>query len=381
MTAIAVATQRSSLELQLVRDTCPILVLSTRLCIGTHPFTEGSSMSDELEPLSPPEAKEMYLNDKSSEVTASTLQAHDYRLRHFVRWCREQDISNINSLTGRDLHKYKLWRREDGGLNNVTLVTQLSTIRVFIRWCEQIDAVEPGLSDSIILPSLSKGEDKSDAMLDSESAGQLLEYLRQLEFGTRTHALIELLWHTGMRIGAVQSLDVPDYKQDDALLELQHRPEEDTRLKNGEHGERFVAISDRVCDILDTYIEYNREDVTDDYGREPLLSSWAGRPAKSTLRDSIYRITRPCIYTNQCPHDRDLDDCEALDRNKASKCPSSVSPHAIRRGSITHHLSEDIPEKVVSDRMDVSMDVLEKHYDRRTEKKKSEQRRDYTDEL
>ena len=76
-----------------------------------------------------------------------------------------------------------------------------------------------------------------------------------------------------------------------------------------------------------------------------------------------------------------IDSCEAMENNKASTCPSSVSPHAIRRGSITYHLSEDVPEKVVSDRMNVGLDVLEKHYDRRTERKKSEQRRDYTDEL
>lgn len=42
--------------------------------------------------------------------------------------------------------------------------------------------------------------------------------------------------------------------------------------------------------------------------------------------------------------------------------PDGKSPEtAIRRGSITHHLSEDVPEKVVSDRMNVSLDVLEKH--------------------
>ena len=58
-----------------------------------------------------------------------------------------------------------------------------------------------------------------------------------------------------------------------------------------------------------------------------------------------------------------------MENNKASTCLSSVSPHAIRRGSITHHLSEDVPEKVVSDRMNVNLDVLEKHYDRRTERK------------
>ena len=338
-------------------------------------------MSEKLEPLSPSEGKEMYLREKSSEASKSTVQAHDYRLRHFVRWCNEEDISNLNSLTGRDLHKYKLWRRDDGDLNNVSLVTQLSTIRVFIRWCEQIEAVKTGLSESIVLPKLSKGEDQRDAMLSSEEAGKLLDYLRQFEFATRTHALVEVLWHSGMRIGAAQSLDVDDYDSDDALLELRHRPEQGTKLKNGEEGERYIAINNEVCDVLDAYFDYHREDVTDQHGRNPLFSSRAGRPAKSTLRDSIYKITRPCIYTNHCPHDRDTDDCEALERNKASKCPSSVSPHAIRRSSITHHLSEAIPDRVVSDRMDVSLDVLEKHYDRRSEKEKSDQRREYTDDL
>ena len=91
----------------------------------------------------------------------------------------------------------------------------------------------------------------------------------------------------------------------------------------------------------------------------------------------IYQISRPCEYTGECPHDREIATCEAMDRNKASKCPSSVSPYAIRRGSITQHLFEDVPEKVVSDRLNVSLDVLAKHYDRRGEREKAEQWRVY----
>jgi hypothetical protein len=42
-------------------------------------------------------------------------------------------------------------------------------------------------------------------------------------------------------------------------------------------------------------------------------------------------------------------------------------------------LTEDIPEKVISDRMNVSREVLEDHYDRRSEEVKVEQRRGYLD--
>ena len=59
----------------------------------------------------------------------------------------------------------------------------------------------------------------------------------------------------------------------------------------------------------------------------------------------------------------------------------NVSPHDIRRGSITHFLTEDVPEKVVSDRMNVGQNVLDKHYDKRSEEVKVEQRRGYLDNI
>jgi len=96
----------------------------------------------------------------------------------------------------------------------------------------------------------------------------------------------------------------------------------------------------------------------------------------TSIRDAVYRVTRPCFY-GDCPKDRDPDDCEAAEYGGYSKCPVNVSPHDIRRGSITHFLTEDVPEKVVSDRMNVGQDVLDKHYDKRDEEVKVEQRRDY----
>jgi hypothetical protein len=134
-----------------------------------------------------------------------------------------------------------------------------------------------------------------------------------------------------------------------------------------------------VCEVIDEWIAHRRPAVEDEYGRSPLVTTRQGRPHPSTIRDVVYRVTRPCVYAGECPHDRDVDECDAADGNTAvaSTCPSTESPHAVRRGSITHHLSEDVPEKIVVDRMNVSADVLDAHYDRRSEEVKLEQRRSY----
>ncbi|MCU4752971.1 site-specific integrase [Halobacteria archaeon AArc-curdl1] len=339
------------------------------------------SQPADLEPIAPEEAVNWYLEDRAHEVSENTIQAHGYRLGHFVRWSDETGIENLNELSGRKLQRYRLWRREDGDLNNVTMVTQLSTLRVFIRWCESIDAVESGLSEKIMLPSLAKNEDRREAMLGWEDAKQLIEYLRTFDFGSRTHTLIEILWHTGMRIGAAHSLDVEDYDEKERCLEVRHRPDTGTRLKNADEAERYVSLSNEVCDVLDGHIQYKRISSTDEFGRNPLFTSRQGRLRKSSIRDNVYQVTRPCEYTGNCPHDREIESCEAMHPDKASTCPSSESPHAIRRGSITHHLSQDVPEKVVSDRMNVGLNVLEKHYDRRTERERAEQRRSYLDRV
>jgi len=99
------------------------------------------------------------------------------------------------------------------------------------------------------------------------------------------------------------------------------------------------------------------------------------------MRDAVYKITRPCYYGAKCPEGQDPETCEATHHTNYSKCPVKASPHPIRRGSIIHFLSEDVPEKIVGDRMNVSPDVLDKHYDKRNEEQKAEQRRAYLEDM
>ena len=61
--------------------------------------------------------------------------------------------------------------------------------------------------------------------------------------------------------------------------------------------------------------------------------------------------------------DLDLDEFATTSYNTASRCPCSVGPHALRRGYVTEALNAGQPKEVTADRVDMTHDIMEKHYD------------------
>ena len=328
--------------------------------------------SDDLEPIEPSTAQELYLDHKANQCSDVTVQSHEYRTNYFVSWCADNDIDNMNDLSGRDIHQYRLWRKSEGELNKISMQTQMSTLRVFLKWCGTIEAVDPDLYNKVLVPQVNGEEEQRDVMLEAEHADEILQHLTKYHYASRDHVLFALLWETGMRIGAARSLDLRDVDIEESHLKIVHRPEKGTTLKNKRGGERLVAISSELAELLEDYIQDTRSETTDDYGRDPLLAGNQGRLSRSTIRRIVYDLTAPCYLDQECP------DCNG---GSDAKCPEAVNPHAIRRGSITHFLTCDVPVEVVGDRMDVSRDVLDKHYDRRSEEVKLEQRRGYLEKI
>lgn len=328
----------------------------------------------ELEPISPSEAIEMYLSDRSRELRSSSLESHKSALNFFERWCDEQEIDNLNELTGRLLHQYRIWRRDDATVKVDTLSkksekSQQDIIRTFIEYCESIDAVRPRLHEQVRSPTIPRDEAAREVYLDSERATDILDWLRKYEYASVEHVVWILFTDHGPRTGALHSTDIDDYHPngDPPHIEYRHRPETGTELKKGTRGERLVAISERVRKVLDEYIDNRRPEVTDSFGRKPLLTAGQGRLSKSTIRKYVYKWTRPCEIGKKCPKDRNEETCEAIVTSAASKCPLSRSAHTIRRGYITHELNAGVDRSYVSGRCDVSEDIIKLHYDERDE--------------
>ncbi|MDZ5810569.1 tyrosine-type recombinase/integrase [Halorubrum sp. AD140] len=338
-----------------------------------------------MEDIEPTEAVRMYLADKQPELAQSTIYSHRSRLSHFTEWCAgEGDIKLLSELDPIDCHRYKQWRRDEHDINNVTLKTQLDTLRVFLRWADEtIDAAKNDISEAVLSPALSDGDNERDVMLDPEAAQAILDYLEKYGYASNDHVTMLLLWRCILRRGSLRALDLRDCEldTDNPVLDVQHRPASGTPLKNQGEGERVIALAPGVRETVNDFIDTNRDDVTDD-GRKPLITTVHGRPHVQTIQATAYACTRPCAVGNEWPHDRDPEACDAAkDRQLAYECPSSVSPHAIRRGAITHWLQNDVPQPAVSSRADVQSDTLDKHYDQRTERQKAEQRRKYLDQV
>ncbi|MFB6109042.1 MAG: tyrosine-type recombinase/integrase [Haloplanus sp.] len=287
-----------------------------------------------LEPITPRRAKELYVEERT-DLSASSKQNHGYRVERFVEWCEENDLDNLNDLTGRNLHEFKVWRAQD--VNNVTLQNQLGTARQFLAFCERIDAVPNGISEKVELPQLGMNEDVSDTTITPEEAEAILEYLGKYEYATLRHVIFYTLWHTGIRISTLRAFDVTDFHPSEGYIKAINRASSGTPLKNRDRGEREINLSSDLAEVIDDWVHDRHPRVEDDHGRMPLVCTPQGRAHQTTIRSHVYKVTRPCHYTNKCPHSRDMNECEAVSHGKASRCPSSVSPHAIRKGSITYH--------------------------------------------
>lgn len=332
-----------------------------------------------LEPIPPEEAVAQYLKDREPEVSQSTRYEHKCRLNRFLEWCDEEAVNDMNSMTRREAQFYKRHRVEE--VAATTVEHEMRTFRIFLRFVESIGGVPEGVAASVSVPKASKSERSRSEALSEDRAERILEYLGKYEYASFRHLLFHLTWNLGCRTGGVRALDLGDFYEDSPdgpFIEFVHRPEQGTPLKSNWKSERKPPIRDGLRDVIQDYIDHNRHDVKDEHGREPLLTTEQGRPHKTTVQRTVYAVTRPCQYSNECPHDREVEECEATGHyNSASKCPSSRSPHTLRRGAATQNLNDGMPEEMVGDRMDMTPEVLREHYNQQNEEDKRSLQRDF----
>lgn len=309
------------------------------------------------------EATETFIRRNRPNWKGETARTYRKALDTFEDFAEEEGLEIVGDLDLWRVGQYTDWLL-DTDYARVTIQSKQKQARRWLKWLESQGYIEVGTHLAIEPLKLDDKEQTSSDILRPETLREFLGYYRDsMKWrATRRHALLELIGHTGARRSCARSLDVDDYDPEARTLAFYNRPESGTRLKRGDAHQRKVVLSETPNDVLHEYVIRDRHDVHDDSGRRPLFPSARGRPTKSTITNWLYEATVPCIFRT-CPHSRERHTCPWTKQTHASKCPSSTSPHPVRRGSITWQLNIGRSVQDVADRAATTPDVIRRYYD------------------
>lgn len=182
----------------------------------------GDGMSDnrpDPKDVSLEDAIERWLRKRQTDATEQTLRGYRSRMTQFLKWAIEQELETVAELDAWTLDEYQLHLR-DQGFAPTTVKGRLNTVRLWIEYLEALDLVDSGLSDAIDVPNLSWSEEQSETRLAQDDALSALRLLRESQehYGAGMHAVLEVIWHVGARMGASKALDLEDFNPEEQSL-------------------------------------------------------------------------------------------------------------------------------------------------------------------
>lgn len=308
----------------------------------------------------------------------STIAQYKRTIPDFIEFARIHEISTPADLTVNIIDRYvdELRSTYDA---DATILTYTKNVRAWLSWLNTRRLCDSQVYAVLNKEDLDLSPTARDTALPEAEAKAIIQRLRRQRRGMHLHVILELTWNGGPRLGDMYSSDVSDFYPEEQALKFRHRPEQGTRLKNGYEqddtpgdGERDLHLKECTVEALQLYIENYRPDVTDEYGRRPLFATPHGRASRSTLRRWLYEATS-CRWG---PGDSHALSCDGECDPDTDVCSYSYYPHAIRRGAIVNQLSGGLRKDRASERFNVSIQTLKKHYDPRSKHKAKEDRRE-----
>lgn len=309
------------------------------------------------------EAIDLFITRNRPDWKGETARTYRKSLDTFETFAADEELETLADLEMWKIGQYTDWLVQED-YARVTVQSKQKQARRWLKWLESQGYLRVGAHLAIEPLKLEDSEQTSSDILKPDTLREFLSFYRDSVKwrATRRHALLEIIGHTGARRSCVRALDIGDYDPDARTLTFYNRPESDTRLKRGDSHQRKVILSETPNEILHEYTERERFEKHDDNGRRPLFASRQGRPRKSSITNWLYQATLPCLM-QECPHGRQRHTCQWTTQTDASKCPSSKSPHPIRRGSITWQLNIGRSINDVADRAATTPDVIRRYYD------------------
>jgi tyrosine recombinase XerC len=193
------------------------------------------------------EALDRFINYLTVERNASPYTVRNYRadLLDYFNFLGEKNIDSLDEVDKNTMRDYMSQLMEYGFARS-SIARKLSAVRSLYRYLQREDLIAASPVASISSPKLDR---RLPTFLGREEAASLVEAPDTTNpSGTRDHALLELLYASGLRVSELANLDMEQ-------LDLEAK---EIRVWGKGSKERITLIGDPAARALKAYLECGR---------------------------------------------------------------------------------------------------------------------------
>jgi integrase/recombinase XerD len=223
----------------------------------------------------------------------NSVEAYTRDLDQFAEFIEKRD-GVLVSATQADVSGFMERRRADH-VESRTIARQLSGLRGFYRWLLMDKRIGHDPTVNVETPASWKVLPKS--LAESEVAGMLertgvaARAADADNLALRDHAILELLYAGGLRVGEICALRVADVRLDQQRAQVRGKGDK----------ERIVPLGRKACEAIEAYLERGRPGLAK-HAAGLQRTMFLSHRGNALTRQWVWEMVRACSAEKPSPH-------------------------------------------------------------------------------
>lgn len=251
--------------------------------------------------------------------SSNTIRTYKTDLELFLQFASGNGIKKLEDI---ELNTFRLWLadQKDRGSSNSTISRRSSTARVFSTWAFKKGLVKTDSAIRLISPKVNKSLPKvlgqKQAKTLMQTASNVVDEDETVEIRRRDHAILEVLYSSGIRVAELTGLDIKDLDFTRSTM----------RVIGKGNKERVVPFGQPAKQALGNYINEARTKFINEKSGNALF---IGSRGKRLDTRQVRRIVAKAI--------------------KRVEGAPDISPHDLRHSAATHMLEGGADLRIVQE--------------------------------